>query len=443
MNEILRFFPRDAEAKIEKWLNENYLVAILGARQTGKTTLLQKIAQGQGSACFYYTFDDVLLRGKVATDFYFLKKDLEAKIGTTLEKLDTEIFLLIDEAQKEASVFDFLKILHDQFSAKIKIVISGSTSLEIQKKTSESLAGRAQYVYLHPLSLGEILKERFSLSAPSLFPLLGKEKLSLEMLRSRQALLYHHGQELATLLKEILVFGLLPGTWQRKPEERMAYLRSVVSLYLERDIRALGKVGDLENFQALLEILSFQVGGVLNLTNLSLQTQISTNTLRNYRSVLKNTFVLNFLFPYIFSPQKRLVKNPKVYFYDIGVANFLAGREKYENVLDSKASGGIFENLLVKSFEAFAQNETLPIRSFFWRDYQGREIDLILKKEEKAVPVEITNSENLTREKTANLGYFLAQEKGANFGLIIYTGELKGIELASKPVFCLPWWLWW
>ncbi len=444
MTDFQEFFPRDAEDKINQWLSQNYLVALLGARQTGKTTLLQKIAASQKNSCFYYSFDDLMLRNKAAADFFFLQKDLEARLGQSLKELKKEIFLFIDEAQKEPSVFDFLKMLHDNFRDQIRIIISGSASLEIQKQTSESLVGRAQYVYLFPLSLGEIIKQRFNLSQSGIFDRFFEKEISLSWLKKQQSLLYACRQELEAILEQILVFGLLPGTWQRKPQEKMAYLRSIVSLYLEKDIRSAGLVKELENFQNLLQTLSFQVGSSLNLANLSSQTGVSVNTLRSYRSILKNTFVFNPLFPFIKSPAKRTVKNPKAYFYDIGVANFLAGREKIENVLDSKASGGIFENIILKSLEAFAKNQTVPMRSFYWRDYQGREVDLVLQKGEKIIPIEITYSSRLSRKKLANLNHFLLINKqSVDFGLIIYRGELKSLTFANRPVFCLPWWLWW
>ncbi|MBM4402719.1 MAG: hypothetical protein FJ044_05760 [Candidatus Cloacimonetes bacterium] len=85
----------------------------------------------------------------------------------------------------------------------------------------------------------------------------------------------------------------------------------------------------------------------------------------------------------------------------------------------------------------------MPIKTFFWRDYQGREVDLILSKAEKLIPIEITNSESISRKKIDNLGYFLAENKEASFGLVVYGGELKIIKSQPKPIFCLPWWLWW
>lgn len=244
------------------------------------------------------------------------------------------------------------------------------------------------------------------------------------------------------LLKEILVFGLLPGVWSKPKDERFDYLRSIVSLYLDKDIRADGLVKELENFQQLLEILSFQVGSAWNLSNLSMQIQTSVNTLRAHRSILKNTFVLNFVYPYIKSPQKSVVKSPKCYFYDIGVANYLAGRERIENVFDSKSSGGILENIIIKSYEAWNSNETIACKTYFWRNYEDRGIDFLLEKAGKTVPVEITLSKDVSSKKVSNLECFMA-DKNCDSGFIVYTGELKEIKLKkSRTIICLPWYLW-
>jgi len=202
----------------------------------------------------------------------------------------------------------------------------------------------------------------------------------IHLLQRENAQFYPENMNLYELLQEILVFGLLPGVWTKPKNERFDYVRSIVSLYLDKDIRAAGLVKELENFQHLLEILSYQVGSAWNLSHLSTQIQISVNTLRAHRSILKNTFVLNFVYPYSKSPQKGVVKSPKCYFYDIGVANYLAGRERIENIFDSKSSGGIFENIIIKSFEAWNSNQTIACKTYFWRNYEDREIDYLIEK---------------------------------------------------------------
>ncbi|MDP2860676.1 MAG: AAA family ATPase [bacterium] len=442
MNDINEYFEREAEIKVKKWLASGYITALIGPRQVGKTTLIQKTAKELKIQTFYYNFDDVLLRGKVARDFYFLQKDIEARLGKSLDKINKEkILLIIDEAQKGPSVFDYIKILHEKYGAKVKIAISGSSSLELQKKSAESLAGRCQYVYLYALSISEILKAKFGIkSKTSLFNNLFNPDFSL--LKKEYARFYPQNMELYESLKEILVFGLLPGVWSKPKDERFDYLRSIVSLYLDKDIRAAGLVKELENFQHLLEILSFQVGSAWNLSNLSTQIQTSVNTLRAHRSILNNTFVLNFVYPYVRSPQKSVVKSPKCYFYDIGVANYLAGRERIENVFDSKSSGGIFENIIIKSFEAWNSNETMACKTYFWRNYEDREIDFLVEKAGKIVPVEITLSRDVVHKKVSNLECFM-KEKKCDFGFIVYTGELKAIKLKNaKTILCVPWYLW-
>jgi len=441
MNDIKQYFEREAEIKIKKWLANGYIVALIGPRQVGKTTLIQKIAKELKIQTFYYNFDDALLRGKVKRDFYFLQKDIEARLGISLDSLHKNIFVIIDEAQKEPSVFDYIKILHEKYGAKIKIAVSGSSSLELQKKSSESLAGRCEYVYLYALSIPEIIKAKLGIkSKTSLFDNIFDPDFNL--LKKEYAKFYPKNIDLYELLKEVLVFGLLPGVWPKPKDERFDYLRSIVSLYLDKDIRAAGLVKELENFQHLLEILSFQVGSAWNLSNLSTQIQTSVNTLRAHRSILKNTFVLNFVYPYIKSPQKSIVKSPKCYFYDIGVANYLAGRERIENIFDSKSSGGILENIIIKSFEAWNSNQTIACKTYFWRNYEDREIDFLVEKAGKTVPIEITLSKEVVHKKVSNLECFM-KEKKCDLGFIVYAGELKEIKLQNlKKIFCIPWYLW-
>lgn len=444
MNDFNGYFKRDVEDNIRIWADDGYIVAIVGARQTGKTTLLKKLRQEEKTTSFYYLFDDPILRQKVTADFYFLQKDIEGRLGTSLKKHPGKIALFLDEIQKVPSVFEFLKILVETQKEKFRIIISGSSSLEIQKKGAESLAGRLQYVYLFPLSIGEILKKEVGYFPGSVIRCLIEDGLRFSHLRKLQSPLYEQQRHFEVILEKILVSGCLPFVWQKQQvgKER-DYFRSVIDTYLEKDIRGAGLVRELDAFLNLLEVFAFQIGGLVNLSKLSQAVQVSVNTLKNHQSILKNTFVLNQLSPFIRRPAARFVKSPKIYFYDIGVANFLAGRETYKNVLDSKASGGIFENVIVKNFEYFSLNQSRLLRTFFFRDYQGREIDLIITRGEMIIPIEITNSKNIPPEKIANLSHFFSLHPQVKQGLIIYNGELQEKKIDRRPVFCLPWWLWW
>lgn len=324
--------------------------------------------------------------------------------------------------------------------------------MEIQKKSAESLAGRLQYGYLFPLSIGEVLKNEivpFSdcllrSNKLCLFESLLSDQLNSELLKKYQAPLYPYQKELAGILEKILTDGLLPFIWQKKGEaDKNEYLRSVVTTYLEKDIRAAGLVKEFDAYFSFLETLAFQIGGMLNLTKLSQATQVSVNTLKNHRSILEHTFIINKLPPFTRKPISKLVKSAKVYFYDVGVANFLAGRETYKNVLDSKVSGGIFENVIIKSFESFVLNQPRLTKTYFFRDYQEREVDLVITMGEKIIPVEITNSPTVPSRKLSNLEYFFSRYPASQYGLVVYNGELRETKVAGRPLFFLPWWMWW
>lgn len=429
-----------AEDKIRKYLNLGYVVILLGARQTGKTTLIKKLQNESRNKTFYFLLDDEILVSKIKNNFRFIEEEIEKELGVPLGKIKKEINVFIDEAQKCPAVFELVKIWVDTYPKKIKIILSGSSSLEIQKRTTESLAGRAQNVYLLPLSFGELISAKTNKITPSIFPEIFN--LRGDFLRKNQAILYSQKKELDNVLNDVLVFGGLPGVVTRKKEDRFDYLRSIVNTYLEKDIRGSGAVREISVFQKFLELLAFQTGAILNSQNLSTQTQISVKTIKNYRLILENTFSLISLPPDV-SLIDQMVKSPKCYLFDVGVANFLSGRATLENVKDSRVFGAIFETLVVSSFLSYSKNETMSPRISYFRDYSGREVDLIVRRgEEEVFPLEITFSPQVIKRKIDNLAYFFDTHIGAKYGAVIYNGDLKEIEVSGKKVFLIPWFLW-
>lgn len=448
-----KYIKRSLENPILNTLEQGYVTAILGARQTGKTTLMNKLKEvlilaGLPSGhIFSFNFDDVVLRTRVQQDFYFILGSIEKSLGQSLKSFDRPLALLIDEAQKAPDVFELVKILHDNFRAKIKIILSGSASLDIQKKAAETLTGRVQHFHLYPLSLGEILQDELGVDLEKgLFQaLLEDQTFGLNDLKSFQAKIltsWEKERELKELGQRILVDGGLPAVWQN-PSLKESVYKSFTQTYLEKDIRSLKEIGSLEDFSQLLQVLSFEVGSLLNLSNLSQAVGISLNTLKKYHSLLLASFVLNKLPPFLKKARSGFVKSVKHYFFDVGIANYLAGRATYQNILDSKVQGGLWENVLIKSFESFALNQTRFIRLFFFRDYQGREVDLVVNFGQKVIPVEFTNSSYVSPQKISNLTHFFSLFKEANLGLVVYQGELKELTIGKQQVFLVPWWLWW
>jgi len=439
MEEIDGYIPRQQEEKVQYWLKQGYITAILGARQTGKTTLIKKLRSQVKQKSFYYLLDDAMLRGQIQNDFYYLQKDIETKLHTTIGKIQEEIYVFIDEAQKAPEIFELLKIWHDEIGNRIKIIISGSSSLEIQKKSAESLAGRVQYIYLSPLTLGELLP--FKLQLPTVRVIPDLQKIDLTAIAELYAPYYKNRHETELFFKEMLVFGFLPAIWKNDKLDKFGHLRSVVNTYLEKDIRSLGLVRELGNFQKLLSILGIQTGQIINYENLSRQTQINVKTIKAYFAILESTFSLELLLPDT-SPLDQMVKSPKAYLYDLGIANFLAKRTSIDNVLDSKSSGGIFESAILNTLLSFMKNETVPSRVYYWRDYAGHEIDFILRFGEEIIPIEVTLDSGIEKKKWQNLKYFLEKNQSVKRVFMIYQGAPQEKKIGNTRVFCLPWYLW-
>jgi len=448
-----KYIKREVENKILKAVEGGFIVALLGARQTGKTTFLTNLLvdlQNKGTPknhIFFFNLDDVILRQEVISDFYFIRNFVEQRLGKNLKDLSSPIYIFIDEAQKAPAVFDLIKILYDNFSEKVKIIISGSSSLAIQKKSAESLAGRIINVYLYPLSLREILSDYFNLSLEGgLFEVLALAKdFDLNFLSSCQTKVlkqeYDQKREFSLLLRRLLLDGSLPAVYAKVKEKEYIF-KSLIETYLEKDIRSLGEVGSLEDFSRLLSLLSFGIGNTFNIAGLSRDLGIAVNTIKKYLSILQATFILNKLQPFFTKQKKRLVKSPKIYFYDGGLANFLAKRYYWENILGEKA-GYLFENLLLKSFEVFNKNLLTPVAISFWRDYQGHEIDLVIENSRKMIPVEFTLEHGFSPRKRQNFSYFFKEFKDVSFGVLIHQGELSQVSLLGKKIFLVPWWLWW
>ncbi|OGF45409.1 MAG: hypothetical protein A2452_04505 [Candidatus Firestonebacteria bacterium RIFOXYC2_FULL_39_67] len=444
------FIGREIENTCILRLKTNLILALIGPRQVGKTTLLNRIkdkAEELGLAehgtDFYFSMDDAVIRAGIDKDFRYLEREISNALGRELKNEKRRVLIVIDEVQKSPEIFNWLKIVYDSYPKTIKIIVSGSSSLQLKKNSVESLAGRINFVKMFPLSLRELIAEETGKNLPEPLWLSLSEKNMESILRERQALLYAEKARLSGLLDRIMIEGTLPGIYtSTDKEEKAVKLRSLVNTYLEKDIRALGEVGSLEDYTNLLKTISYEVGSTFNLTSLSKDLGIALNTVKKYISILKDTFVLNALPPLLGSDRKKFVKNTKYYFYDIGVANSLAKRSEPEHI--RAVAGFLFENLLLKSFEAENENRSTPGEKYFWRDYEEREIDFVLEtKQGVKIPVEIYSGSSFPKEKTKNYRAFFEKFKEPPYGLFIYKGDFAVIKIAEKPIYMLPWWLWW
>lgn len=335
-----------------KRISTLFPVAVVnGPRQSGKTTLCKQVF----STYHYVDMDDVALREQISTapkDFL-----LQYRRG-----------LVIDEAQHIPELFSYIKVVVDEFPDS-HIILTGSSDFALMAKVTESLAGRSAALTLLPLSLFE----------------LGKRKES----------------DTDTLLLN----GGYPAVWGKNiPVQDVS--RNYYNTYIERDVRQLLNIKDIIKFQTFVKLCAGRIGIEWNATGLSNEVGVSTHTINEWLSVLEASYVLFRLPPFFRNVGKRLVKSPKIYFYDTGLVCFLLGIENEQQLATHPLRGAIFENMVVLEFFKNRYNSGKMPHFYFYRDKSQNEVDLIAERGTQLYAYEIKSAKSFTKDFVKNLKYF-------------------------------------
>lgn len=326
---------RTIEENIKRDFFKGKVIIISGPRQIGKTTLATHILKN---------YDDVL----------FLNAD-NPKDKENLDKRDFEYLnnfiadkkiILIDEAQKVKEIGNVLKLLVDNYGEEKQIIATGSSSLNLLSNTSEPLTGR-KYVYeLYPLSVGEIYSDKHPLA-------IDKE------------------------LELLLVYGMYPAVYTSSISEKERLLREISRSYLYKDILALEKVKDSSYLDKLLSALALQIGSEVSLTELSNLVGLDYKTIERYIDLLEKNYVIFRLPPYYTNERKVLSKQNKIYFYDLGIRNALINN--FNPLSKRNDRGALWENFLIVERMKLNEYTRRYVSRFFWRTYDGTEVDYIEK----------------------------------------------------------------
>jgi predicted AAA+ superfamily ATPase len=344
--------PRTAAATALRLAQGFPIVAITGPRQAGKTTLARAVFPDKP----YASLEDPEEREFATADpRRFLARFPEGAV--------------IDEAQRCPPLFSYLQTLVDQRGRLGDFVLTGSQQFGLLSGITQSLAGRVGLIQLLPFSLAE-------LRAADRFP----ENLDEHLFRGGYPPLYDR--------------PVSPGDW----------LPNYVMTYLERDVRQLLAVRDLSLFQRFLKLCAARTGQLLNLSSLAADCGISHATAREWLTVLEAGYIVHLLRPYHRNFGKRLVKTPKLYFLDTGLAANLLGLRDAATLCTHAQRGALFETLVVAEFAKHAFNAGLPADFYFWRDSAGHEVDLLLEEAGKLRASEIKSGATLVPEWFAALG---------------------------------------
>jgi predicted AAA+ superfamily ATPase len=313
------------------------ILAIIGPRQSGKTTLARALFPERD----YVTLEDPEQREFATRD----PRGFLARYGDGA---------VIDEAQHCPDLFSYLQGLVDQRKRMGDFVLTGSQNFAMLSRITQSLAGRVGLVQLLPFSMAE-------LGGAGLLP---------------------------AVLDELMLRGAYPPLYDRPLTPDM-WFPSYVTTYLERDVRQILAVRDLALFQRFLKLCAARTGQLLNLSALANDCGISHVTAREWLSVLEASYVVMLLRPYHRNFGKRLIKSPKLYFLDTGLAAWLLGVRDVETMNIHAQRGALFETLVVSEFAKDAFNRGQPADFYFWRDSGGHEVDLLFERRQKLQAIEI------------------------------------------------------
>lgn len=363
------FIRRQILKELRAHLPKKEITVLIGPRQSGKTTLLKKIEEelkATGKLIFYYNLDVISHKKIVENQTAFLRylKNIVS---------DKPCFVIIDEIQRLENSGFFLKGIYD-LDLPYKLIVSGSSSLEVRAKTSEPLTGRKKVFYLSPLNFSEFVNFK---------------KPDIETLKPIENVYF---EEYVSLLDEYLRYGGYPRVVLSKTfKEKVEVLEEIYSSYLEKDVKGFFQVRNETSFLTLVSLLAGQIGGLVNKNLLSAQTGSNRQTVDNFLSYLEKSLVIKIVPPFFRNPKKELLKSPKVYFIDLGLRNMIL--KNFNPFLQREDKGKLFENFVFLKI----LSEVDPVDKInHWRSKTKAEVDFVVQRGDRLFPIE-AKAQKLTR----------------------------------------------
>ena len=379
---ILFMIYRAATKELRNLAGQYKAVAVMGPRQSGKTTLVRA------------SFVD--------------------KPYVSLENLDTRAFAqqdprgflasypkgaILDEVQRVPALFSYLQQVLDEVNESGFFILTGSNNFLLQENIAQSLAGRIAHLKLLPLSIEE-----------------------LKLQKDQQP--------------EYFMFkGMYPSLYEKEMEVNKWY-SNYIQTYIEKDIRQIKNIVDLSSFELFVRLCAGRIGQLLNVNNLAIETGIDNKTVNSWLGLLESSFILFRLKPHHRNFNKRLVKMSKLYFCDTGLALALLGVNQQEQLYQHPLRGAIFENFMISEFLKHRYNRGLSNNLYFWRDNTGHEIDLLLEEVNQLHPVEIKAGKTITADYFKSL-QFWQKISGEKEGTVVYGGDQ--VQKRSDGLRVLPW----
>lgn len=361
-------------------------VAVVGPRQSGKTTLCKTVFPKKP----YVSLENVDTREFAIHDpRSFLKQYKDGAI--------------LDEVQKAPNLFSYLQQLLDETKKSGLFILTGSNNFLVQENISQTLAGRVGYLQLLPLSINEIESQA--------------------KLKSNYV---HH-----------IFNGSYPEVVTKPRLNAYNWYSNYINTYIERDVRQLKNIGNLSLFLKFTKLCAGRTGQILNLTSLSIDCGIDQKTAAAWLSILQSSYVVMLLNPYHNNFNKRIIKSPKLYFYDTGVACSLLGIENEKQLSTHHLKGALFENFILIDMLKARYNKGLANNLYYFRDKTGNEVDAIADVAGKLTAIEIKSGETISTDFFSGLNYFEKLQTSPIQKILVYGGNQA--QERSNKVLIKPW----
>ena len=401
----VKTLPRLVGAALTARLKAMPAVVVMGARQTGKTTLVEQLVPGRRH---YRSLDELDVLDAA-------RRDPEVLVGG-----DEPVTL--DEVQREPELLRAIKRAIDRDRKPGRFLLTGSANLLLMRQVSESLAGRASYLSLWPMTRREQMGQgrcglwEELLSAP--------DARWLDLLAAQPA----ESEDWRALARR---GGFPTPASMSKAQERAIWFDGYVQTYLERDLQDLASISALPDFRRLMRAACLRIGQLVNQTELGRDTALPQPTVHRWLNLLETSYLLVRLPAYAVNRTKRLIKAPKIFWGDTGVALHLAGVAEPE--------GAHLENLVLNDLLAWRDGRLAGAELCYWRTAIGEETDFVIEAGGRLLPIEVKASARPRLADAAHLRTFRAEYgKKARPGLLLHTGST--LEWLTPDVLAAPWW---
>ena len=360
-------------------------VAVTGPRQSGKTSLVRAVFPDLP----YVSLEDPDEREHAVDDPRgFLHRFPDGAV--------------LDEVQRTPQLFSYLQGILDGDPTPGRFILTGSQQFGLLAGVTQTLAGRVALVELMPFTLDELTAV----------------------------------QRAPEDINSLLFKGLYPPVYDRDLDPGIWYA-NYLRTYVERDVRQLVNIQDLAAFQRFVRLCAGRSGQLLNYSALAADVGVTHNTVRSWISVLQASYIVFLLQPYHRNFNKRLVKSPKLYFHDTGLASWLLGIREPEQMATHPLRGALFENWVVTELLKHRFNQGLPSDLYFWRDQAGIEVDVLVERGDGLLPIEIKSGQTVTSDQFKGLRKWLALAGETAAGArLVYGGDTESVRFG---VGVIPW----